>query len=168
MLSPGLSGIVTALTRSRKIFHRLDSYLIFRIAVSCDVAIFFFIAAVAMHFIVPTYVIVLIALINDCIMISMSFDFVTPSPLPVEWNIAKVITISGLMSAFCIGQVMSKRALFIYFLSFAVPLVCVLGALSGGRRRGLVDVLQLDAHLAVPGGVSGLSAAQRGHSAVHF
>ncbi len=102
MLSPGLSGIVTALTRSRKIFHRLDSYLIFRIAVSCDVAIFFFIAAVAMHFIVPTYV---IALINDCIMISMSFDYVTPSPLPVEWNIAKVITISGLMSAFCIGQV---------------------------------------------------------------
>ncbi len=110
MLSPGLSGIVTALTRSRKIFHRLDSYLIFRIAVSCDVAIFFFLAAVAMHFIVPTYVIVLIALINDCIMISMSFDYVTPSQLPVEWNIAKVITISGIMSAFCIGQTL----LFVY------------------------------------------------------
>lgn len=93
MLSPGLSGIVTALTRSRKIFHRLDSYLIFRIAVSCDVAIFFFLAAATMKFIVPTYVIVLVALINDIIMISMSFDYVTPSPLPVEWNIAKVLVV---------------------------------------------------------------------------
>lgn len=110
MLTPGLSGIVTALTRSRKIFHRLDSYLIFRIAVSCDVAIFFFLAAVAMHFIVPTYVIVLVALINDMIMVSMSFDYVTPSPLPVEWNVAKVITVSALLSLFCIGQTL----LFVY------------------------------------------------------
>ena len=110
MLTPGLSGIVTALLRARKIFHRLDSYLIFRIAVSVDVAVFFFLAAVAMDFIVPTYVIVLIALINDVIMISMSYDYVTPSQLPVEWNIAKVCTISMLMSAFVIGQ----SLLFIY------------------------------------------------------
>lgn len=110
MLTPGLSGIVTALTRSRKIFHRLDSYLIFRIAVSIDIAVFYFLAAAAMHFIVPTYVIVLTALINDIIMISMSFDYVTASPLPVDWNIAKVITISCLISFFCIGQ----SLLFVY------------------------------------------------------
>ncbi len=84
-MSPGLSGIITALIRARKIFHRLDSYLIFRIAVSLNVMLFFFFAAAGMHFIVPTYVIVLVALINDCIMLSMSYDYVSPSPVPIDW-----------------------------------------------------------------------------------
>lgn len=110
ILTPGLSGIVTALTRARKIFQRLDAYLIFRIAVSLTVMVFFFLAAAAMHFIVPTYVIVLVALINDCIMLSMSYDYVTPSPVPVEWDVNKVIVVSTMLSLFGVGQ----NLLFIY------------------------------------------------------
>ena len=46
--APGLSTIVTALHRSRKIFRRIEAYIQYRLASSCLILGFFFMSFVAL------------------------------------------------------------------------------------------------------------------------
>ena len=48
--TPGLSVIITAIVRSRKIFQRMNNYAIYRINVSMQLLIFFFLSNIALEF----------------------------------------------------------------------------------------------------------------------
>lgn len=54
----GISTIITAISRSRMIFRRLETYIIYRIASSLLILGFFFFAIVILEFEIPTWVLV--------------------------------------------------------------------------------------------------------------
>ena len=70
----GISTIIVAIVRSRKIFRRLESYIIYRIASSLLILGFFFLAILIYSFEIPTWAIVVISICNDLSVMATSVD----------------------------------------------------------------------------------------------
>jgi H+-transporting ATPase len=101
LLTPGLSVIVDAIKESRKIFQRMNSYAIYRIAETIRVLTFMTLSIVVFNFYpVTAIMIVLLALLNDGAILSIAYDRVTYSQRPETWNMPVVLgvsTVLGLM-----------------------------------------------------------------------
>jgi H+-transporting ATPase len=97
LLTPGLSVIITAIERSRKIFQRLQNYLIYRVFMSVYLLTFFFVAIAWADLDFPTLIIIIMCLILDLSTMSLAYDKVIPSPLPNRWNLQKIIGVACVM-----------------------------------------------------------------------
>ena len=107
LLSPGLSIIIDALKESRKIFQRMQSYAIYRIAETIRVLLFMTLSILVFNFYPVTAVmIVLLALLNDGAILSIAYDRVNYSDKPEVWDmrtvfgIAVALGITGLVASF--------------------------------------------------------------------
>jgi H+-transporting ATPase len=107
LLTPGLSVIIDALKESRKIFQRMNSYAIYRIAETIRVLLFMTLSILVFNFYPVTAVmIVLLALLNDGAILSIAYDRVRYSDKPEAWNmrlvlgIASVLGVAGVMASF--------------------------------------------------------------------
>jgi len=107
LLTPGLSVIIDAVKESRKIFQRMNSYAIYRIAETIRVLLFMTLSILIFNFYPVTAVmIVLLALLNDGAILSIAFDRVHYSNRPEVWNMpvvlgmATVLGLAGVISTF--------------------------------------------------------------------
>lgn len=107
LTSPGLSVIIDAITESRKIFQRMNNYAIYRIAETIRVLIFMTLTIIVFNFYPVTAVmIVLLALLNDLPIMTISLDNVKPSNEPERWNmpvllgVATALGMFGVLSSF--------------------------------------------------------------------
>ena len=107
LMTPGLSVIIDAIKESRKIFQRMNSYAIYRIAETLRVLLFMTLAILIFNFYPLTAVmIVMLALLNDGAILSIAYDNVHYKDKPEAWNmrlvlgIATVLGIVGPMAAF--------------------------------------------------------------------
>ena len=107
LLSPGLSVIIDAIKESRRIFQRMNSYAIYRIAETLRVLLFMTLAILVFNFYPLTAVmIVRLALLNDGAILSIAYDNVKYKNQPEAWNMRMVLGIStvlgviGVISAF--------------------------------------------------------------------
>ena len=107
LLTPGLSVIIDAIKESRRIFQRMNSYSIYRIAETLRVLFFMTLAIIVFNFYPVTAVmIVMIALLNDGAILSIAYDNVHYKDKPEVWNMRMVLGIStvlgiiGVVSAF--------------------------------------------------------------------
>ena len=107
LLTPGLSVIIDAVKESRKIFQRMNSYAIYRIAETIRVLLFMTLSILAFNFYPVTAVmIVLLAVLNDGAILSIAYDNVRTSDKPEAWNmrfvlgIATVLGITGVVASF--------------------------------------------------------------------
>ena len=107
LLTPGLSVIIDAIKESRRIFQRMNSYAIYRIAETLRVLLFMTLAILVFNFYPLTAVmIVMLALLNDGAILSIAYDNVHYKDQPEAWNmrvvlgIATVLGIFGVVSAF--------------------------------------------------------------------
>jgi H+-transporting ATPase len=107
LLTPGLSVIIDAIKESRKIFQRMNSYAIYRIAETLRVLLFMTLAILIFNFYPLTAVmIVMLALLNDGAILSIAYDNVHYKDQPEAWNmrlvlgIATVLGVVGVVSAF--------------------------------------------------------------------
>ena len=103
----GLSVIIDAIKESRKIFQRMNSYAIYRIAETLRVLLLMTLAILIFKFYPVTAVmIVMIALLNDGAILSIAYDNVHYKDKPEAWNMRMVLGIStvlgviGVVSAF--------------------------------------------------------------------
>jgi H+-transporting ATPase len=94
----GISTIITAITRSRKIFRRLECYIIYRIASSLILTVFFFFAIICLGLELPTWVLVVISICNDLSAMATSLDSVHTSDLPLKFNMTKCMAIASAMT----------------------------------------------------------------------
>ena len=111
---PGLSVIIDALKESRKIFQRMNSYAIYRIAETIRVLFFITLAIIVFNFYpVTALMIVLLALFNDAPIMAIAYDNVKYSQSPERWEMRIVLgmaTFLGLIGVvssfgiFYIGQ----------------------------------------------------------------
>ena len=98
LLTPGLTVIVEAVREARKIFQRMNSYAIYRIAETIRVLLFMTLAILVFNFYpVTAIMIVLLALLNDGAILSIAYDNVRPSPKPEAWNMRRVLGISTML-----------------------------------------------------------------------
>ncbi len=107
LLSPGLSVIIDAVKESRKIFQRMNSYAMYRIAETLRVLLFVTLAILAFNFFpVTAIMIVMLALLNDGAILSIAYDKVHYKNEPEAWNmrlvlgIATVLGVVGPIAAF--------------------------------------------------------------------
>ncbi len=107
LLTPGLSVIIDAIKESRKIFQRMNSYAIYRIAETLGILFFMTLSILVFNFYPVTAVmIVMLALLNDGAILSIAYDNVHYSNKPETWNmplvleIATAISIIGVMDSF--------------------------------------------------------------------
>jgi H+-transporting ATPase len=98
LLAPGLSVIVDAIRESRRIFQRMNSYAIYRIAETLRVLFFMTLAILVFNFYPVTAVmIVMIALLNDGAILSIAYDNVQYKDKPEAWNMRLVLAISTVL-----------------------------------------------------------------------
>ena len=107
LLADGLSVIIDAIKESRRIFQRMNSYAIYRIAETLRVLFFMTLAILVFNFYPLTAVmIVMLALLNDGAILSIAYDNVHYKDKPEAWNMRLVLGIStvlgviGVVSAF--------------------------------------------------------------------
>ncbi len=106
LLTPGLSVIIDAIKESRKIFQRMNSYAIYRIAETLRVLLFMTLAILIFNFYPLTAVmIVMLALLNDGAILSIAYDNVHYQNQPEAWNMRLVLGISTMLGV--IGVVAS-------------------------------------------------------------
>jgi H+-transporting ATPase len=114
---PGLHILYQATVKARRIFRRAKTYCIYRISCSCQLLIFFFISLAAINpkkdfrcrgsncddvpntSAFPVIAMVIIALLNDITIISISSDRASPSQAPCKWNMIKIYIISCTLGA---------------------------------------------------------------------
>jgi len=104
---PGLSVIIDALKESRKIFQRMNSYAIYRIAETIRVLLFITLAIIVFNFYpVTAIMIVLLALFNDAPIMAIAYDNVKYSQEPERWDMRIVLSMAtflgliGVISSF--------------------------------------------------------------------
>ena len=107
LMTSGLSVIIDAIKESRRIFQRMNSYAIYRIAETLRVLLFMTLSILVFNFYPLTAVmIVMLALLNDGAILSIAYDNVHYKNMPEAWNMRLVIGVStalgviGVVAAF--------------------------------------------------------------------
>jgi H+-transporting ATPase len=101
LMTPGLSVIIDAIKESRRIFQRMNSYAIYRIAETLRVLLFMTLAILIFNFYPLTAVmIVMLALLNDGAILSIAYDNVHYKKAPEAWNMHVVLGIATALGFF--------------------------------------------------------------------
>lgn len=90
LTEPGLSTIVHAIRGSRIIFQRMRNYSIYACAVTIRIVVCFAVLAFAYQFDFPPFMVLIIALLNDGTIMTLSVDRVLPSNTPDSWDLAEI------------------------------------------------------------------------------
>jgi H+-transporting ATPase len=108
----GLSVIVDAIIGSRKIFQRMKNYATYSIAVAVRVVFTFGLLTTGFDFYFPTIAIVILALLNDGCMLTISKDRVKPSRVPDKWSLKEIYSV-----AIVIGLYLSASTIVLYHIT---------------------------------------------------
>src|SRR5579859_253357 len=107
LMTPGVAIIIDAIKESRKIFQRMNSYAIYRIAETIRVLLFMTLSILIFNFYPLTAVmIVMLALLNDGAILSIAYDNVHYKDEPESWNmrlvmgVATTVSVIGPIAAF--------------------------------------------------------------------
>jgi H+-transporting ATPase len=98
LLTPGLSVVIDAIKESRRIFQRMNSYAIYRIAETLRILLFMTLAILIFNFYPLTAVmIVMLALLNDGAILSIAYDNVQYKNQPESWDMRMVLSIATVL-----------------------------------------------------------------------
>ncbi|THH19797.1 hypothetical protein EUX98_g8705 [Antrodiella citrinella] len=90
LTEPGLSTIVHAIRGSCIIFQRMRNYSIYACAVTIRIVVCFAILAFAYKFEFLPFMVLIIALLNDGTIMTLSVDRVLPSSTPDSWDLQEI------------------------------------------------------------------------------
>ena len=90
LTEPDLSTIVHAIRGSRIIFQRMRNYSIYACAVTIRIVVCFTILAFAYKFNFPPFMILVVTLLNDGTIMTLSFNHILPSKTPDSWDLAEI------------------------------------------------------------------------------
>jgi H+-transporting ATPase len=116
LMTPGLSVIVDAIKESRKIFERMKSYTIYRIAETIRIILFMTLAIVIYDFYpVTSIMIIILALLNDLPIMTIAYDHTKVREQPVVWDMKEIFVLSSWLG---VAGVLSSFALFYLAMSY--------------------------------------------------
>jgi H+-transporting ATPase len=112
LTKPGLSVIIDSIVESRKIFQRMINYSIYRISETLRLLFFVTLAIIVFQlYPITAIMIVLLALLNDLPILTISTDNVRYSAVPEKWDMRIVIIVSTFLGL--IGVVVSFFTLYL-------------------------------------------------------
>lgn len=105
LTAPGLSVIIDAVEEARRIFERMMSYTIYRIAITINITLFVVLSICLFNYTPLTpLMIVALALLDDIPIMTIAYDNARVSPKPVRWNMGQVLTTSIVLGAIAVAQ----------------------------------------------------------------
>lgn len=90
LTEPGLSVIIHAVITSRCIFQRMKNYTIYAVSITVRIVLGFLLIALIWKFDFSPFMTLIIAVLNDGTILTISKDRVKPSPLPDSWKLAEI------------------------------------------------------------------------------
>ena len=101
LTAPGLSVITRAIEEARRIFERMTSYAIYRIAETMRLLLFMTASILIFNFYpVTAIMVVLLALLNDLPIMMIAYDNAPVAQAPVRWDMARVLTIATALGVY--------------------------------------------------------------------
>ncbi|KAF9913719.1 plasma membrane H+-ATPase [Lobosporangium transversale] len=92
LTEPGLSVIIDAILGSRQIFQRMRNYSAYTCSITIRVVLTFSIMCFAWKFDFPPFMILILAILNDGTILTISKDRVMPSQYPNHWDLKEIFT----------------------------------------------------------------------------
>lgn len=90
LTEPGLSVIVSAVLTSRAIFQRMKNYTIYAVSITIRIVMGFMLIALIWKFDFSPFMVLIIAILNDGTIMTISKDRVKPSPVPDSWKLKEI------------------------------------------------------------------------------
>ncbi|KAK4754944.1 hypothetical protein SAY87_008701 [Trapa incisa] len=90
LTEPGLSVIVSAVLTSRAIFQRMKNYTIYAVSITIRIVLGFLLIALIWKFDFSPFMVLIIAVLNDGTIMTISKDRVKPSPVPDSWKLNEI------------------------------------------------------------------------------
>ena len=90
LTEPGLSVIIAAVLGSRQIFARMSNYAIYTCSVTIRIIVAFALLIFIFRYDFPPFMILIMAVLNDGTIMTISKDRVEPSPQPTEWRLKRI------------------------------------------------------------------------------
>jgi len=113
LCAPGLSVIIDAIITSRKIFQRMKSYALYACGTTVRTVLTFSILVWVFEFDFPPFVVLIMAVLNDGTILTISRDRAIPSPTPDVWNLKNLFT-----RAIVLGVVQAVATIIFFFILF--------------------------------------------------
>jgi H+-transporting ATPase len=93
-----MTVILDAVAISRMIFERVRNYILFRINCTCVILFWSFLAGLALNFGFPALVLIIIAWLNNFIVLAVAYDHIVPLHEPLVWYYRDMLP-----AAFCVA-----------------------------------------------------------------
>ncbi|KAG2319422.1 hypothetical protein Bca52824_012635 [Brassica carinata] len=90
LTEPGLSVIISAVLTSRAIFQRMKNYTIYAVSITIRIVFGFMLIALIWEFDFSAFMVLIIAILNDGTIMTISKDRVKPSPTPDSWKLKEI------------------------------------------------------------------------------
>jgi H+-transporting ATPase len=105
LTAPGLSVIIDGIKEARRIFERMMSYMLYRVAMTVAI-MFFVVTAVVCYGFFPlsAVMVIALALLDDLPIMTIAYDNATAVPKPVKWDMPRVFLISSTLGIFAVVE----------------------------------------------------------------
>lgn len=105
LTAPGLSVIISAVEEARRIFERMMSYTIYRVAMTLSIMVFVVMTMIIWSdYPLTTIMIILLALLDDIPIMTIAWDNAELPLKPVRWDMTRLLTISIVLGALALAQ----------------------------------------------------------------
>src|SRR5207245_9690578 len=98
LAAAGLSVISEGIAEARRIFERMTSYVLYRIAMTIALMVFVVLASIYYHFFPFTAIMLIaLALLDDVPIMTIAFDNASVPQQPVNWQLDRVLISSSVL-----------------------------------------------------------------------
>ena len=105
LTAPGLSVINSAIDEARRIFGRITSYTIYRVALTMDIMFLVVLSTIFLDFTPLTAImIVAMSLLDDVPIMAIAYDNTPVSEKPIRWKMPRLLGISAVLGLFSIVE----------------------------------------------------------------
>jgi H+-transporting ATPase len=105
LTAPGLSVIDKAIDEARRIFGRITSYTIYRVALTMDIMFLVVLSSIFLNLVPLTAVmIVVMSLLDDVPIMTIAYDNTPVSEKPIRWQMRSLLGVSLVLGLFSIVE----------------------------------------------------------------
>ncbi|KAL2237954.1 UNVERIFIED_CONTAM: Plasma membrane ATPase 1 [Sesamum indicum] len=154
LTEPGLSVIISAVLTSRAIFQRMKNYTIYAVSITIRIVMGFMLLTAFWKFDFPPFMVLVIAILNDGTIMTISKDRVKPSPLPDSWKLSEIFA-TGIV----LGSYLALMTVIFFYLAYETSFFAEhfhvedfskhVGALTDDSSKVLKDKLASAVYLQV-------------------
>ncbi len=99
LVEPGLGGLIEAVEEGRRVYHRIQNYVLNKIVKTLEIALFLTGGLLLFHtYVVDSRMILLLIFTNDFVTMSLAGDHVRFSSHPNRWNIRRLMAMAILIA----------------------------------------------------------------------